>query len=112
MKIEYKTKKLEKLCADPKKAQKEYGKDIGNKLTQRMGELLAATCLLDIQSIPSARLHRLKGTRDDEYAVDLAQPFRLVFTAIIEDDGEINKLESISVVRIEEVTDYHGKQKR
>ncbi len=112
MKVEYKTKKLKKQCEDPKIAQKDYGSNIGNKLTQRVGELIAATSLLDISYIPSARLHRLKGTRADEYVVDLVGPYRLVFTPILKEDGDINELESISIVRIEEVTDYHGKQKR
>lgn len=112
MKVEYKSKKLKKQCEDPKIAQKDYGLSIGNKLTQRVSELLAATSLLDIQYIPSARLHRLQGTRSDEYAVDLVHPFRLVFKPILEEDGDINKLDSIDIIRIEEVTDYHGKQKR
>ena len=112
MKVEYKTKKLKKQCEDPKNAQKFYGIKIGTKLTQRVGELLAATSLLDIQYIPSARLHRLKGKRSDEYAVDLIHPFRLVFTPILQDGGDLNKLESINIIRIEEVVDYHGKEKR
>lgn len=112
MKVEYRTKKLKKQCEDPKIAKKDYGSNIGNKLVQRVGELIAATSLLDIQYIPSARLHRLKGTRNNEYAVDLVHPYRLVFTPILQENGDINELESINIVRIEEVTDYHGKQKR
>ncbi|SHD76258.1 hypothetical protein [Schnuerera ultunensis] len=83
MKVEYRTKKLKKQCEDPKVAQKDYGSNIGNKLTQRVGELIAATSLLDIKHIPSAGLHRLKGTRADEYAVNLAHPYRLSFYAYI-----------------------------
>lgn len=112
MKVEYKTKKLKRECEDPRRAQKEYGKIMGNKLSQRVGELLAATSLLDIKYIPSARLHRLRGTRSDEYAIDLVGPFRLIIKPILENHGDLNKLESINIVRIEEVTDYHGKQKR
>jgi len=109
--LEYKSRKLKKQCEDPQKAQLEYGKAIGTKLTQRVGELKAATCLLDIKCIPSARLHRLKGRRADEYAVDLVHPFRLIFKPILQENGDIDELESISIVRIEEVIDYHGKQK-
>ena len=111
MKVEYKTKKLKKQCEDPKIANKDYGLGIGNKLTQRVGELIAATNLLDIKNIPSARLHRLKGERSDEYAIDLVHPFRLVIKPILMDDEDLNKLSTIDIVRIEEVTDYHGKQK-
>lgn len=111
MKVEYKTKKLKKQCEDPKIANKDYGLGIGNKLTQRVGELIAATSLSDIKNIPSARLHRLKGERSDEYAIDLVGPFRLVIKPILKDDEDLNKLSTIDIVRIEEVTDYHGKQK-
>lgn len=110
--VEYRTKKLKSQCEDPNKAQKVYGKDIGVKLTQRVGEFLAATSLLDIKYIPSARLHRLKGTRVNEFAVDLVHPFRLVFTPTLEENIDINELGSIKIIRIEEVVDYHGKQKR
>jgi len=109
--LEYKTNKLKKQCENPNIAKKEFGSDIGNKLTQRMGELLAATNLLDIKCLPSARLHRLEGNRSDQYAVDLVHPHRLVFKPILENDGDIKKLEIITIVKIEEVTDYHGKQK-
>ncbi|NMA84688.1 MAG: hypothetical protein GX962_12610 [Epulopiscium sp.] len=112
MKVEYRTNKLKKQCEDPKIAQKDYGARMGNKLTQRVRELISATNLLDIKLIPSARLHRLEGTRADEYAVDLVHPHRLVFTPILQEGEDINELESINIVRIEEVTDYHGKQKR
>ncbi len=88
------------------------GTDIGNKLTQRVGELLAAESLMDIKNIPAARLHRLDGSRVEQYAVDLVHPHRLVFKPILENGEDINKLEIISVIKIEEVIDYHGKQKR
>lgn len=110
--IEFKSAKIKKQCEDPKLAQKEYGSQIGNKLTQRVIELHRAKNLLDIKKLPAARLHRLEGLRSDEYAVDLVHPFRLVFKPVLENEGDINKLESISIVRIEEVIDYHGKQKR
>jgi proteic killer suppression protein len=112
MEIEYKTKKLKKQCENPKVAQKDYGASIGNKLTQRIEEFIAAISLLDIKRIPSARLHKLKGTRADEYVVDLIGSYRLVFVPILQEGEDINELESINIVRIEEVTDYHGKQKR
>lgn len=112
MKLHFKNNKIKRQCEDPKRAQKDFGANIGNTLTQRVGELIAATSLLDIQRIPSARLHRLQGTRADEYAVDLAHPYRLILCPMLEDNEQMSQLERITVVRIEEVTDYHGKQKR
>ena len=110
--VEYKTNKLKKQCESPKEAQRAYGARIGNKLTQRVNEFVAAPNLLDIKHNKPARLHRLKGDRSDEYAVDLVHPFRLVFKPIVEYNISINNLECIEIVRIEEVEDYHGKQKR
>ena len=60
MELAYKSRKLRKQCERPQEAQKEYGKQIGNKLTQRVGELKAAKSLEDIEHIPAARLHRLQ----------------------------------------------------
>ncbi|HHV72622.1 MAG TPA: hypothetical protein GXX38_08460 [Clostridia bacterium] len=112
MKIYFKSRKLKKQCEDPKEAQKEYGARIGNKLTQRVNELKSAPNLADIKKIPAARLHRLEGQRINEFAVDLVHPFRLVFKPILEGNANLDDLDSITVVRIEEVIDYHGKQKR
>lgn len=109
MKVEYRTKKLKKQCEDPKIAQKDYGKKIGIKLTKRINELIASENLSDIKNIPAARLHILKGKRQNEYAVDLVHPFRLIFIPLNEEN--VDKLESINIVKIQEVIDYHGKQK-
>lgn len=44
------------------------------------------------------RCHLLKGKRKDQYAVDLVQPYRLVFE---------KKKNQIEVVNIIEIVDYH-----
>jgi len=112
MELRFKTKKLKKQCEVPDEAKIIYGSKIGNKLTQRVTELAAASNLDDIAKIPAARLHKLEGSRKNEYAIDLVHPFRLVITPFQEGNAEVSSLSSISIVRIEEVTDYHGKQKR
>ncbi len=110
--VEYKNTKLKKQCEDPTIAQKDFRTGIGNKLSQRISEFISAVNLSDIKALPAARLHKLEGARSDEYAVDLVHPHRLVFKPILDDRNNIRMLELITVVRIEEVTDYHGKQKR
>ncbi|MDD3899368.1 MAG: type II toxin-antitoxin system RelE/ParE family toxin [Syntrophomonadaceae bacterium] len=111
MELQYRSNKIRKYCESPKEAQRIYGAQIGTKLTQRVGELKAATSLEDIRNIPAARLHRLQGQRADEYAVDLVHPFRLVFKPILDEGEDITQLANIKIVRIEEVRDYHGKQR-
>jgi toxin HigB-1 len=68
--------------------------------------------LNDIAKISAARLHKLEGARRNEYAVDLVHPFRLIIVPILEEDADFANFYSIRIVRVEEVTDYHGKQKR
>lgn len=110
MNLEFKTNKLKKQCENPGEAQKIYGKQIGTKLTQRTNELIAAKNLHDVSLNKANGFHKLDGDRNDEFAVWLVHPFRLIFRAICDDD--ILELESIDEVRIEEVIDYHGKNKR
>ena len=112
MELRFKTKKLKKQCEDPVEAQQVYGSKIGNKLTQRVSELQSAFTLDDVSKVPAARLHKLKGLRKNEYAIDLVNPFRFIVIPILEGNADIRILNSIRIIRIEEVTDYHGKQKR
>ena len=44
--------------------------------------------------------------------MDLIHPYRLVFKPLLGEEGDISKLANIKIVKIEEVVDYHGKQKR
>ena len=113
MEIHFKSKKLKKHCENPGEAQRIYGSEIGTKLTQRVRELESAPNLAEIKNIPAARLHRLKGDRSNEFAVDLAHPFQLIFKPILESDANINVLDSITIVRISvEVVHPLGVEKR
>jgi len=109
MELRFKNSKIKKQCEDPKRAQRDFGLRMGTVLTQRVAELWAATCLLDIKSISAARLHRLKGDRKYQYAVDLVNPYRLVFEPLLQDGVEIWDLDRIDIIRIEQVVNYHGK---
>ena len=75
-----KSKKLKRQCENSRLTQKYFGLQFRNKLTERIGELVVAITLSDIKNIPTTRLHRLKGDRTGEYAVDLPHLFRLIFT--------------------------------
>ena len=61
--------------------------------------------------MPPTRLHQLKGNRDEQFAVDLVHPYRLVFEPNHDPlprkvDGGIN-LEQVTAIKIMEVVDYH-----
>lgn len=113
MNIYFKTKRLQKSCSNVKEMQKRYGKECADKLSQRLGEIKAFKNLEQLHMLPQARCHALKNNRAGQYAVDLKQPFRLIFIPYndpvpLKEDGGYD-LSKITAVTILEVGDYHGK---
>jgi len=116
MDIYFNSEQLQKACNSEKLSVKRWGPEIARKLQQRLMELRAADCLSDISNLPPPRCHILEGNWEGCFAVDLKQPFRLVFKPLhdpvpLKDDGGFDK-SRITAILIVEVTDYHGKQKR
>lgn len=100
MDITYKSRKLEKICEDKKVSVKSYGIDMANKIKLRINEIRASDSVEEMIQYQIGRCHALVGDRFEEYAVDLVQPFRLIF--IKNDDTK-----QIKVVKIMEIIDYH-----
>lgn len=100
MDITYKSRELEKICEDKKVSVKSYGIDMANKIKLRINEIRASDSVEEIIQYQIGRCHALVGDRFGEYAVDLVQPFRLIF---IKDDDT----KQIKVVKIMEIIDYH-----
>lgn len=100
MDITYKSRKLEKICEDKKVSVKSYGIDMANKIKFRINEIRASDSVEEMIQYQIGRCHALVGDRFGEYAVDLVQPFRLIF---IKDDDT----KQIKVVKIMEIIDYH-----
>jgi hypothetical protein len=98
--ITYKSRKLEKICEDKKVSVKSYGIDMANKIKLRINEIRASDSVEEMIQYQIGRCHALVGDRFGEYAVDLVQPFRLIF---IKDDDT----KQIKVVKIMEIIDYH-----
>lgn len=74
-------------------------------------ELQAADNLSDISHLPPARCHKLHGNRAGQYAVDLINPFRLIFTPMIKreecpENDEIDQTR-ITAILIIDIIDYH-----
>ena len=92
------SRSLERIRTDFSKSVREYGESIAQKLYQRLNEIRAAdTVELMIQN-QIGRCHGLEGSRKGQYSVDLAQPYRLIFTV----NGE-----KVQIAKIIEITDYH-----
>lgn len=103
---------MKKKCSSEKEMVKEWGPEIAKKLKQRLMEIQAMENLADLHLLPQARCHQLKGDRDNEFAVDLKHPYRLIFEPYqdpvpLKPDGGFD-LEKITAVLIKEVGDYHG----
>lgn len=98
MQITYKTKKIEKVCTNAKAAEKAYGVEMAGKIHQRIGEMIAADTVEMLIQFRIGRCHPLAQNRKGQYAVDLVQPYRLVF----EKHGN-----EIQIVHVLEIVDYH-----
>lgn len=77
----------------------------------RLAVLKAAHILALVPTTPPDRRHQLRGDRDEQFAVDLVHPHRLVFEANHDplprkDDGGVD-LEQVTAITIIEVIDYH-----
>jgi plasmid maintenance system killer protein len=98
MEVRFKTKQLEELYLDSRRAQRELG-EVARKYVQRVNFLRAADRFTDIRALPALRCHQLKGARSGEWAIDLNRFYRLIVT-VTDDIPE--------VVRIEEISKHYG----
>lgn len=98
MQIEFKTRTLEKDCLIAQKTIKKYGKDMAELIHRRLDVLTAVESLDYLLQYRVNGCHQLKGKRKNQYAMDLVQPFRLIF--------ELNGCE-LNIIRIIEITNYH-----
>lgn len=98
MDITYKTNKIKKVCTDAKAAKRTYGREMADKIHQRIDEIGAADTVEMMIQFHIGRCHTLTQNRKGQYAVDLVHPYRLVF----EKNGD-----EIQIANILEIVDYH-----
>lgn len=102
MKIEYASKKLEKLCTVYSHALKKLNRERAVVLYTRLRQLKSADTVEDLIREHVGRCHRLIGNLDGKYAMDLGQPWRLIFSVRIDPD-------SLEIVIVVDIKDYHKK---
>lgn len=112
MEIGFGTKKLAKSCSGEREGDRMWGPENARKVRRRLAELAAADTLAVVATLPSARLHSLKGDRKGQFAVDVKHPFRLIFAPDHDPiprkaDGGID-LDQITRIRVLAIEDYHG----
>ncbi|MDY0085937.1 MAG: killer suppression protein HigA [Bacteroidales bacterium] len=103
---------MKKLANNFKKCQAEWGSIRAKLFNQRLGDLLNAQTLEDVRNLPG-NYHELVENRKGQWACNLDNPYRLVFTPHedpipTDEDGKYIWVE-IKGVEIVEVTNYHGK---
>jgi proteic killer suppression protein len=110
VKINYKTKKLEKTFNDDRKLIKEHGQ-LAKKLKQRKNQIESAENLKILSDLPQLRLHPYKGNRIGQWSIDIKNNWRLIFSLDNSNisnitDGGVN-LKDITIIKIESVEDPH-----
>jgi len=111
VKINFKSKKLEKQLCIPKEMQKAFGQR-ARKVNQRMKELKAADNLAVMRTIPAAKCHELTQNRKGQLAVTVSGNYRLIFypdhdPVPSKEDGGM-EWNSITIIEIIEIEDYHN----
>ena len=71
---------------------------MAEKIFMRIGEIQSADSIEDLVKFSVGRCHSLSGDRNAQYAMDLVQPYRLIF---------INVGDTIQIAQIIEIIDYH-----
>lgn len=111
MEIQFRSKRIAKLCNSEKEMRAKLGPRNADRLKQRLAELKAANTLEDLRGLPAARCHELSQDRDGQLAVDLVHPKRLVFEpghnpVPKKADGGLD-WKQVSRIVVVEVVDYH-----
>ena len=111
MKINFKSKKLEKQLCIPKEMQKAFGQ-MARMVNQRMKELKAADNLAVMRTIPASKCHELTQNRKGQLAVKVSGNYRLLFYPDQEPvpkkaDGGMDWT-SITIIEVIEIEDYHN----
>ncbi len=101
MQIQFKTNKLRKQYENAKEAEKAYEKKVARKYIERINIIQQAQNIDELKAISTLRCHALKGNRKGQWAINLTEFYRLIFTL---------KGGTMEIVRIDEISKhYEGK---
>lgn len=109
--ISFGSRRLARIFNSEKELVRKFGAPMARKIQTRMAVLKGASNLSLVPKEKPTRRHQLSQDRDEEFAVDLIHPYRLVFVPDHNpiphlDDGGIN-VSKVTAVKIQEVVDYH-----
>lgn len=92
------SKKMEKVCTNAAEARKKHGQRMAREISACIDALRAADSVEELIQGHIFRCHALVENRKGQYAMDLVQPYRLIFEK--GDDG-------VLYVTVIEIVDYH-----
>jgi len=111
MDILFKNSQLQKTFNRYERLKKKHGQRRATLINRRLSELQAMPNLSIASKFPQLHCHELKGNRKGQLAVDLDQPYRLIFSVAHDppprkEDGGLD-WSSVEAIQIEGVEDYH-----
>lgn len=96
--VTFRTNKLKSICTDYSIAIREHGQDMAVLIHQRIDQIRSADSIDQLIMYKIGRCHRLKGSKKEQFAMDLIHPFRLILA---------RENTVVSCARIEAIEDYH-----
>lgn len=111
MQVRFANIKLQKTVSVEKTLNKAFGQLMAKRIKAGLAILGAADNLARVPTVGSIRCHQLSNDRDEQYAIDLVHPQRLIFEIDHNPiprlpDGGIDKINVTRIV-IKEIKDYH-----
>jgi proteic killer suppression protein len=109
LQISFAKRRLQRTCEKHRSLQKEHGAACAKKISARLADLAAASCLEDLRHLPG-ECHELDGDRAGQLAVKLPDGKRLIIRPSeppppqIEGGLDWSAVEAIEIV---EIVDYH-----
>lgn len=110
MNITFRNRKIAKIVNDDRLLKREFGSIRAEKIKQRLTQLKYAITLEDVRYMPG-NYHELTNERKGQWACDLDQPYRLIFTPQenpipVNDNGQYiwSRILGVEVI---EIINYH-----
>ena len=101
MRLLFRDKSLEKICRNTTKLEKKFGLLMAEKINTRIRQLECAESIENLLMWHVGRCHSLAGKRKGQYAMDLINPYRLIFTL----SEDTCSTEEVAIIL--EIVDYH-----
>lgn len=111
MEINFRSTKLQKIFESNSNLKRKYGTRRAMIIASHMNVIESLPSLARIPTVRPIRCHQLREDRDEQFAIDIVHPYRLVFEVdhdpIPRDEfGGIDR-ERVTAIKIMEMIDYH-----